>query len=367
MENVTFRKGIIFIVLFFSGFFPLVGIAQPKDKKENSKALTKVETISISPKQLIKRSSYIGHIHPEDRVTLSSEISGIIEKAGFLEGDRVKKGQVLFEIDTSSLLVDLNLNKSNYELAQTNYKRELKLFKQKLTTSANLSGLKNQLDVNKYRLELSKINFEKSKVRSPLSGIILKKKAERGEYVNKGVQIAEVININNVLAVINIPEREIRFAENQKQVEASLDAMPEKSFVGKIKNIGLEADRSSRSFEVEVEIPNPQRLLLPGMLVRIKMTTVSLSDQIVVPRNSVQEDESGSYVFIVLDGKSQKKPITTGISVDEIIQVRSGLSYGDELIVTGQQLLTDDEPIEVTRRQSRIDDSEALSKLAEKK
>ncbi|MBT6022552.1 MAG: efflux RND transporter periplasmic adaptor subunit [Candidatus Thioglobus sp.] len=316
-------------------------------KSAERKIVTKVEVIKLAPRRLVNYATFIGHLKPANRITLSSEIPGIIEKASFLIGESIKKGQVLIQFDTRKLRLSKKLNESNYTLALMDYKREKNLYIKNLTTVAKVASLKNRLDVNKVRLDLSKLDLEKSQIRAPLNGVIKQKYVEKGEYIGGGKKVAEIIDITSVLAAVNIPEMEIRFVKLNKKFDITLDALKGKQYTGRVKTIGLEADPRSRSFAIEVEIRNPKRELLPGMLARLKMRTLSMDRQMLIPRHTIQEEESGSFVYIVKNNRSIKKPVKIGLTVNDEVQILSGLKFGEFIVETGQQLITDQETVKV--------------------
>lgn len=337
-----FRTSLLICLLLV---FVMGKTADTKSAERNK--ITKVEVFKLAPRKLVSYATYIGHLKPVNRVTISSEIAGSIEKASFQIGQSIKKGQVLIKFDTRKLQLDKKLNESNYTLALMDYNREKNLYIKNLSTLAKVASLKNQLDVKKVRLDISKLELEKSRIISPLDGVITTKFVEKGEYIGSGKKVAEIIDISSVLAEVNIPEKEIRYVKTKKPMSVMLDALAGKHYTGYVKTIGLEADLRSRSFMVEVEIQNPKRELLPGMLTRLKMQTVSIDRQMLIPRHTIQEEETGSFVYIVKDNRSIKKPVKTGISIDDEVQILSGLKFGQYIVETGQQLITDQETVKV--------------------
>ncbi|MCP4749587.1 MAG: efflux RND transporter periplasmic adaptor subunit [Proteobacteria bacterium] len=329
------------LTVFLSG--PLFAAAAEKNK------VTKVEVLKLKPRPLTKYASYVGHLKPINRVTVSAEIAGTIDHADFSVGQEIHKGQILVKIDTKRLRLNKEMNESNYTLALMDYNREKSLYIKKLSTLAKVAALKNRLDVNKFRLDLSKLDLTKSEIRAPSSGVVKKKFVEKGEYIGPGKKIVELIDISSVLASVNIPEYEIRFAKMGKKVDVSLDAIPGEFFSGKIKTIGFEADQRSRSFAVEMEMDNPDQELLPGMLVRIRMVTISMKKQVLIPRHAIQEEEKGSFVYIVKNSKTIKRPVKIGLTIKDDVQILSGLRFGEYLVDIGQQLITDQEKVKVLK------------------
>ena len=420
------RRNLFLILMAWVGI-PTLLLAAPK--------ITNVEVTELTPQKLISYVTYIGHLIPSDRITVSTELGGVIESVNFKEGAVVEQNQLMLKFSTSKIQLNHRLNQANYELALLDYERETALFSRdlstltrqltithdlsrsnyelaladynrekklatrKLSTQSKVETLKNRMQVAKFKLELSRLDLEKSKINTketqnsskqftqngeyvnkkrkqinslknqvainlfrtkltgleleksmimaPISGIVSKKMVDLGEYVGKGKQIFEVINIKKIQALVNIPETEIRFVRLGKRMDISLDALPDRKFRGVIKKRAVEANLRSRSFAIEVEINNAKRELLPGMLARIKMPTLNLKNQLLISRHAIQEDEKGSYVYVVENKQSQKRMLQLGINQDNLVQVLGGLNFGDQLITTGQQLITDRESVNV--------------------
>ena len=283
--------------------------AGPVWAEETTRQLTNVETLLLAHRPLTAYSTYMGHLEPQSRVMIGSEVAGAIERADFSVGDQVKKGQMLLQIETKKLEVQYKLARSNAELAKEDYQRELQLFAKKLSTRAQLNQLKNRMEVTQYQMELGQLDLKKSQVTAPFDGVISKKMIDQGEYIGMGKELVEILDLSQVKANVNVPEREVTQARREKKVEVSLDAVEGKIYEGQISSVSFEADQKSRSFRVEVEVPNPNGELRSGMLARVRMVTKSLFDQMIVPRDAVLEDESGSYVFLLVGEQVKKNPI----------------------------------------------------------
>jgi membrane fusion protein, multidrug efflux system len=321
---------------------------------EDLSTLAMVETIELVPRKMRSFSSYIGHLKPEARVTLSSEIAGTVRQVNFSAGQAVPQHAVILEFDTERLQINKALKQSNYDLSLVEYQREMNLYEKRITTAANLASLKNRLETNRYQLKLADIELKNAVVRAPRAGVINEMTVEAGEYVGVAKKLAEIVIISPILAQINIPESDIRFARLSKTVDVRFDALPERLFSGRVRAISLEADLKTRSYVVDVEISNPKGDLLPGMLARVTMLKIAEENQILIPRHAIQEEENSSFVYIVQQDRSVKRPIEIGLSIGDEVQITSGLSFGDLLVNTGQQFVTDQEPVMVVniKRQS---------------
>ena len=308
-----------------------------------------VEVIRLRLRDFSVTSTYIGHLLPWERVSLRAELDGMAESADYEEGDRVGPDRVLVNISTDRLKVRRDLARSDHQLAESNYLRDADLFKRSLIPNSRLDQTRNRRDVAKLSLRLAEIELEKSTVRSPIAGIVKSKGVERGEYVNKGQMLAEVLNVSRLRARFDVPEGEIRHLVRGKQVRLTLDALPGEEFQGVVKTVGLEADRTTRTFPVEVALDNPRERLRAGMLARVRVPLLEYRQQVLVPRHAVLEREHGRAVFVVRDGRALEVPIRTGAASGENLQVLEGLRSGDRVVVTGQQKLVHQEPVRITR------------------
>jgi len=265
------------------------------------------------------------------------------------EGQAVKPGQVMGKIDTSRLSLNYKLALSSYDLAKDEFDREKKLFAKQLSNQAKLSQFKNKMEMAFFQMRLAQVDLEKSQVTAPFAGVVSKKLAHAGEYLAKGAPLLELIDLSSVKARIQVPEREIAFVSLGKSVSVTLDSFPDREFVGKVSALSMEADQKSRSFRVEVVVENGKGELLSGMLARVRMVTQNLTNQLILPRDAILEDEKGSYVFVLSGDQASKRPVTLGLGLGANVQVTKGLSFGEKVVVVGQQMVTHQERVSVVK------------------
>ena len=319
-----------------------------------SRRLPNVEVLRLVSRGFSLERTYIGHLIPFERVQLRAEIDGMVELADFEIGDEVRESQVLLNISTQKFRVRRDLARSNLELAETLFNRERQLREKNLTAQTQLDLARNQRDVARYTLDLAELDLKKSIVPSPLNGFIKTKTVEKGEFVNKGQIMAEILDLARLLVRINVPERDVTHIFPGKPVGVTLDSQEGRAYAGKVKTVGLEADSRNRSFPIEVILKNPGRALRPGMLARVRVVVGSFADQVLIPRHAILEREKARVVFVARNGVAREQVIRTGAGQDGEVQVLSGLSEGDALIVKGQHYVAAGEPVAVqtVRRQS---------------
>ncbi len=308
---------------------------------------TRVRVISIAPQPLNIQSTYVGHLLPGERVLMKSEMEGVIETVSFEEADEVEAGEKLINISTKELTLRLQMAQTDFKLAESNLMRDEQLAEQDLIPAAQLDLSRTRFDSARLSAELALINLKKSVISSPLRGTVKKRHVKVGEFVKKGGVLVEILDIDRILVKIHIPEQDIMYVHEGQRVVVELYALEEKQFQGSVKTIGLEADSRNRSFPVEIVLNNSKRELRPGMLTRVMFTQELSQNEIVIPRHTILERDEGRVVFMHQDGVAHERIIETGLSQQDRVQVLSGLSIDEELIVEGHTKLTDQEPVTV--------------------
>lgn len=308
---------------------------------------TNVRIKQVNLESLSIQSTYVGYLLPNKRVLMRSEIDGVIEKIDFEEGDEITKGKRLVDISTKEHRLKLKIAITDSNLADINIKRDEKLAAQNLISNAQLDQTKTRAESASLNKELAEISLNKSLISSPLKGTIKTRHIKVGEFVRKGDKLVEILDIDRIIVKVNIPEQEILSIQVGQNVEVALYIMEKKTFLGIVKNIGLEADSSNRTFPVEILVDNKERQLRAGMLARATFTKNVDQDQIVIPRHTVLERDQGRVVYVFEDGKAFRRDITIGLSQQDQVQVVQGLNKGELIVVEGHTKLTDGEEVNV--------------------
>ena len=308
---------------------------------------TNVRIKQVNLESLSIQSTYVGYLLPNKRVLMRSEIDGVIEKIDFEEGDEITKGKRLVDISTKEHRLKLKIAITDSNLADINIKRDEKLAAQNLISNAQLDQTRTRAESASLNKELAEISLNKSLISSPLKGTIKTRHIKVGEFVRKGDKLVEILDIDRILVKVNIPEQEILSIQVGQNVEVALYIMEKKTFLGRVKNIGLEADSSNRTFPVEILVDNKERQLRAGMLARTTFTKNVDQDQIVIPRHTILERDQGRVVYVFDDGKAFRRDITIGLSQQDQVQVVQGLNKGELIVVEGHTKLTDGEEVNV--------------------
>jgi membrane fusion protein (multidrug efflux system) len=323
--------------------------------KVDSPALTKrvnVATLTLAPQSLQHKIEFVGKLSPNERVNVHNEMAGVVEQVKFEEGEPVSKGSVLAHISTKELTVRRDMAQANFQLADINYQRNLQLDRKQLIARSILDQSRTQRQLAKYSWDLAEVQLEKSLVKAPISGVVKVRAVEPGEYLKVGMKLSEILDLRKMRVELDVPELDIAKLKKGQTVKIELYAEPGQFHNGKIHLIGVEADSQTRSFKVEIQMPNPKQQLKSGMLAKVSIDLGISENQVIIPRNAIIEGELERVVFVAYDGKAKRRIIETGITEENRVQVISGLQHGESLIVEGQTRLINNEPINITRSDS---------------
>jgi HlyD family secretion protein len=240
---------------------------------------------------------------------------------------------------------EFNQAEANYLAAKAQYERTLRSlrvtelgFRQEEIVAAEAEVQRLQAKVQRLREDV-----QKTVIRSPVSGFITHRYAEVGQWIERGGKVADIVDLAVVLVRVPVHERDIRLVQVGGEAVVIFDALPGRTFTGRVKYIIPQADLASRTFPVKIEVPNtPDHAIKAGMFARVTLRTGSAQPSVFVPKDAVVRRAAGQVVFVVEDAKARLVPVKTGRVHEGLIEiVESQLKPGETVVVTGNELLQD--------------------------
>jgi RND family efflux transporter MFP subunit len=352
----------IIIMILVGGY---LGINLLLEKTIEVKLIT-VEFQSASQSNTILTAS--GYVVAQRKASVASKGTGRLVYLGVVEGDQVKKDQILARIEDNDIKAQLEEAKANlkfYEAdlkeAENNYKRESKLWEKGLTSAqlfdraeANYKRLLASLEIAKARITQYEVALENTLILAPFDGTVLTKNAEIGEVVaplgasttSKGAVVL-IADMKSLLVEADVSESNIEKIEVNQDCEIVLDAYPEKSYAGYVFKIVPTADRSKATVMVKVGFKNYDSRVLPEMSAKVlfldEAVDRSVIDQkpvLVVPISSMKQEAEKTAVYAVNNNIVEPLFITTGKRFGNYIEVISGLQRGDKIIEQADEKIT---------------------------
>lgn len=306
----------------------------------------------------------VGNLIGQQTVDIAPRTGGRLLSVNVQLGDRVRRGQTLAKVEDREIVeqvrqaeasqevskatirqreADLKVAEVNFERSKNLYSRQL-LAKQALDDAesrylaalAQLDLSKAQLTQNEARLEELRINLQNTAVVSPVDGFVGKRNVDPGAMVNTNTAIASVVDISRLRLVANVVEKDLRMVTAGDTAVVEVDAYPGEKFSGKIARVSPVLDPATRTAVMEVEIPNGDGRLKPGMYARINLTVEEHTNALVIPKTAVVDYSNQRGVWVPDDGdRAMFVPLKLGIENSEFIEVLDGLKEGAKFVNNG--------------------------------
>ena len=310
-----------------------------------SKPAILVNTIEIIPQTFKRYVSLQGTVATDELVNASSETGGRIMKTYVKEGSTVKRGQLLAKIDMETVQRQMDELETSLSLATTVYERQKRLWDQEIGSEIQYLQAKTNKESLEKSLETAKSQLAKQNIYAPISGIIDREFLKQGEMSAPGIPIYQILNTTMVKVEADVPETYLGMLNKGDKVQVIFPALMDTSSHA-VTSIGRTIDPSNRTFEIEVNISNPENKYKPNLLSEVIFQDLERADALVVPVDYVLEEVSGrKYVFKVVDSTAVKAYVTLGESYDGNIVITDGLSKGDLLITEGSRSVAPNDPV----------------------
>ncbi len=330
----------IFLIL------PLLILASScnNNKKDlTNKSPVPVLTDKVTQKSILSEISVSGNIEGNKTVRIGFMVAGRIDKITVNEGQQVFRNKLVASLDPSNYEIARELAEIQLNQTRDEYER-LKLMHEKNSLSeSDFAKITFGLQQANAQFKLHSKNLSETRLYSPIDGVLLKRLAEVGEVTGAGIPVLVVSDIHKVKVNAFIPEHELHLLKLGQMAKVFIPSL-DKTFEGKITEVGSAADPASRAFSVKIEVENPQMLIRPGMIAEIKILTEQPKDIMVIPVEALLHDFNGVsyiYVFDSVKMKAFRRNITTGIINDNMIEVTSGISLNEIIVKGGQHKLVD--------------------------
>lgn len=288
-----------------------------------------------------------GNVDTKENILIQPEMPGALVSLNARAGQRVAKGQVLGMVDDAGMKQQLAQVQTQYELAKTTYERQKRLWDQKIGSEIQLLQAQTQMKSLEKSISQIKAQINKTIIRAPFSGVIDEVFVEKGEVVAPNPQgLMRIVNLNNMYVTTSVPENYISKLKVGNKVAVEINSI-DRAYDGKIRQVGNMINPSNRSFKIEVGIPNPENLLRPNQVAKLKIVDYVNPKAIVVPSNIIQSDADGNdFVFTSYTNKQNKNFakkvfVTLGKSDKNNTEILSGLKPGQVVVTEGAEAISE--------------------------
>lgn len=339
-------------------------------KDENNQAVVPasapvVEAIKVEPHNVQLSFEYAARVQGSKETEVRARVGGILLKRNYVEGSKVKEGDVLFQIDPEPFEVELlqakaelSQNQANLKAAETQWQRISKLFKERIVSEksrdealANLDSLKATTALAEAKVKSAQLNLNYTTVRAPISGMTSMETQSEGSLIAVNTPMTTITQFNPAYVIFSAAETEI--FKLGTMVEQGLIVNPRHSktvyakvkygngsiygYDGEINFVNPSIDESTGTLKLRAVFPNPEGKLVPGQFVRLILEGLIRKDAIVVPQEAVMQSPTGSSVYrINSQGLVEAVPVTVGLTTpDGNWIIDKGLNAGDIVVING--------------------------------
>lgn len=288
-----------------------------------------------------------GNVNTKENILVQPEFSGTLTALNVKAGQRVSKGQILGKVDDAGMSQQLASIENQYALAKTTFERQKNLWDKKIGSEIQFLQAQAQMISAQKSVAQMRAQVAKTVIRAPFSGTIDEVFVERGQVVAPSPQgLMRIVNLSNMYVSTTVPETYIGKLKVGTVVDVFLTSLG-KTYKGKVRQVANFINPSNRSFGIEVSVPNPDNLLRPNQVAKLKIIDYTVNNAIIVPTNVVQEDgEHNKFVFIATNvsgkkGVAKKVLIKVGKSSDNVTEILSGLSANDVIVTEGANNIAD--------------------------
>ena len=320
--------------------------------------------VRVAPvlKQSVQQTvTLVGTVEPRKRSTVASEIGGVVRDFPAKEGRRVKRGQRLARLRMETLEIQMDAASASRREARTRHQqagRDLlrirALFEKELVTQkefddalAEARAMQERLSQLDADIRRVRDQMKKSTIAAPFDGWITREFTEIGQWVDEGGAIVEMVDVSHVHVQIPLPERYVRHIQPRDLVQATFDGLPDFASQGRVFSLVSQADRVSRTFPVKVDIPNPSLTIKSGMVARVTLQVGRPHDGIVIPKDALVLRGNKEFVFLVNENTVEQIPVTSGVHLDDIVEVTGTLREGMTVVTEGNERLFPGQPVRI--------------------
>lgn len=338
-----------------------------------------VELAQVRVMDLRRVVEFTGTLEAEARFVVAPKVSGRLDKLHVNIGDQVENGRIIAELDgheyaqqVDEAAAALEVARatvieaaSDLALAERDLDRSQRLMRRDAVSQSELDQAQAQVDSDRARLlvaqaqvrqkeaalEAARIRLAYTRIAASWNGpdpqrVVGQRFAQAGDMIDANDPIVSVVSLNPLLAVINVIERDFPFVRQGQTASVFADAFPGKTFQGRVSRVAPVIDEASRQARVEVEVPNPDALLAPGMFVRARLGFAEHKGVAAAPSSALTRRDEVQGVFLARDNDSRARfvPVKTGIEQDgwiEILEPAAAEIAGGRVVTRGKHLIED--------------------------
>jgi membrane fusion protein (multidrug efflux system) len=295
-----------------------------------------VETAAVETGSIAREIEVSGTVEPLRSVGVNAQSAGALVSVNAEEGDYVQRGAVMARLDARELEAQVASARANWEVARDAFARAQQLRERQVITQAEFDAARAAEAAARASLDQLRTRIGYTVVRAPAGGVVTEKLVEMGAVVGAQTKLFTIAEVSTLVTRVGVSELDVGSLREGQGARVMLDAYPGQRFEGRIRRIFPAADPATRLVPVEVALTGEAaRAARPGFLARVAFALGARDGVLLVPASAVVGQAGAQQVFVVVDGKAERRTVETGLSSEGRVEVVSGLREGEAVVVTG--------------------------------
>jgi membrane fusion protein (multidrug efflux system)/multidrug efflux system membrane fusion protein len=353
----------------FVAFISIVSIgagcsksAEPQDKQQKRDFSIPVEVLKLAPQSVEYAVSAVGAVEAFEQVQVTARVAGVVEKVNFKEGDEVKEGAPLAEIEPDRYRLAVQQAQAalaRAKAARIEAERELeraqKLQTEGVGSAMTVSTWETKLSTAgaeeaqaQAQLSLASLNLRDARLRAPIKGTIQSRNIQTGQYVQAGSVLATLMRRDPLLLKFKVTEADATRLRPGMKARFQIKENPN-VYSATMTYVASSAEQQTRMVPIIGEIEGPSDVLRPGAFAEVTVPIQTIEQALVVPQTAIRPSERGFLAFVVEGKVARERKLDLGMRTPKgLVEVRSGLNPGELLVVRGAEALKDKSPVRVS-------------------
>ncbi|MEA3641420.1 MAG: efflux RND transporter periplasmic adaptor subunit [Lamprobacter sp.] len=336
-----------------------------------------VTATEVSSSSWQPRLQAVGNVQAVQGVMVNNEVAGQVKRILFESGDQVTEGQALVQLDTEVDEADLAGLRAALNLAQLQLERNRQLLRDRAVSQGDVDALIAEVAKAQAQVQAKEALIRKKTILAPFDGQLGIRRVNLGQFLDAGSAIVELEALDPVYVDFSLPARQLSEIAVDQPTEVEVMAYPKRIFEGRIQAISPAVNRETRNIQLRAQLPNPDRLLLPGMFAKIEILLPTREGVLTLPRQAITFNTYGDSVFVIQpsDGGQgseqdsgqdsgqasglvvQRRQVKTGAVRDQEVEILEGLEEGEQVVLAGQVKLRNGASVQIVADEEQVEPS----------
>jgi len=302
---------------------------------------------------VVDRAESVGTVRSRDAVTITAKVAGIVQQIRFQEGQRVREGDPLVDLDSAALRAEFDQARALHDDARSQLVRARGLQAGQTIAAQRLETLEALTRQAEGRVRQTQARLEEMRVLAPFEGRVGLRQVSVGALVQPGTVVTTLDDIARVRVEFSVPEVNMARIREGATVVARSSAFGDRRFTGRIAVVDTRIDTATRTIRVISEFDNPDEALKPGLFMTVDIELQRRDDALIVAEEALDPIGERNYVYVIRDNRARRVEVRLGQRLPGEVEVLSGVRAGEPVVVRGIQRLRNDAPVRVVETLTR--------------